>query len=245
MRIKQILLVGVLLVGGYAAAIPAGCAPAPHSLPDDLRSSLDKRFSEFLAAQAEGERDNVAELLGRCRFGWCTDGNFYTSSYKQCLVSRMQEVRLLDFDFSNPDLYTCSTKMELPAGTVARFAAEQLSWSLRGTARFQTSSEDWTEQTQVIAYRDQGQWYFIPPQSSMQMQSKWEKVHYTQADFARDRQEEIKIRNSPSSPVEITDVHVYMDRQFPSERNVHFKLRNKTSKKVIALRANDFGGPYQ
>jgi len=67
------------------------------------------------------------------------------------------------------------------------------------------------------------------------MQSKWEKAHYTQADFARDRQEEIEIRNSPLSPIEITDVHVYMDRQYSSLRNIHFKLRNKTSKKVIAL----------
>jgi hypothetical protein len=252
MRIKRILLVGVLLVGSYAAAqIPAGCLPAPHALPDDLRASLDKRFSEFLAAQAEGQWDNVAELLGRCRFGWCTDGNFYISSYKQCLVSRMQEVRMLGFDFSNPDLYTCSTKMELPTGTVARIAAEQLSWDLRGTGKFQTSTEDWTEQMQVVAYRDQGQWYFIPPQQNMEHQ--WERAHYTQADFARDRQEEIEIRNSPLSPIEITDVHVYMERQFPSLRNVHFKLRNKTSKKVIALSArigdesgsHDFSGPYR
>lgn len=234
MRIKRILFVGVLFVGGYAAAIPAGCMPAPHALPDDLRSSLEEQLSTFLAAQAEGHWGDVEKLLGRCRLG-CPSGNFYTSSYKQCLVSRMQEVRMLDFDFSFHDLSTCTTKMELPTGTVARVAAEQLSWYLRGTGKFQTSSEDWMEQTQVIAYRDQGQWYFIPPQQNMRMQSKWEKVHYTQADFARDRQEEIEIRNSPSSPIEITDVHVYMDRQYPSLRNIHFKLRNKTSKKVVAL----------
>ncbi len=106
-------------------------------------------------------------------------------------------------------------------------------------------------QMQVVAYRDQGQWYFVPPQQHME--HLWERAHYKKRDFARDRPEEIEIRNSPSSPIEITDVHVYMDRQFPSERTVHFKLRNKTSKKVIALRArigdesgaNDFGGPYQ
>jgi hypothetical protein len=40
------------------------------------------------------------------------------------------------------------------------------------------------------------------------MQDKWEKAHYTEADFVRDRKDEIKVRNSPSSPVEITDVHV-------------------------------------
>jgi hypothetical protein len=252
MTIRGILLVLALFVGGYAVAqVPAGCSPSPHTLPDDLRSSLDQRFSEFLAAQAEGQWDSVAELLGRCRFGWCVDGQFYSSSYKQCIVSRMQELRILSFDLSNPDLYTCSTKMELPAGTVARLAAEQLSWYLRGTAGFHTSAEDWTELTQVEAYRDRGQWYFIPPQQSMQ--SKWEKIHFTQADLLRDRREEVEIGNRPSSPIEITVMHVYMDRKFPLERNVHFRLRNKTSKKVIALRATigdesgaiDFGGPYQ
>ncbi len=228
-------MVGLLFVGGYAAAqIAGGCMAVPHTLPDDLRSSLEERFSTFMAAQSEGHWGDVAELLGRYRFG-SPDGSFYTSSYRQCLVSRMQELRMLDFEFSIPNLYTCTTKMDLPTGTVARFAAEQLSWYLRGTGKFQTSSEDWMEQTQVIGYRDQGQWYFIPPQQHMQ--AKWEKIHYTEADFARDRQEEIDIRNSPSSPIEITDVHVYMDRKYPSLRNVKFKLRNKTAKKVTWLSA--------
>ncbi|MCU1249483.1 MAG: hypothetical protein JWQ49_2512 [Edaphobacter sp.] len=252
MPIKRLFLVGVLCVGSYATAQISTCLPIPHILPEDLRSSLEERFSTFLAAQAEEHWDEVAALLGRCRFG-CADGNFfYTSSYKQCLVLRMQEVRILDFDFSIHDPFTCSTKMELPTGAVVpRVAAEQLSWYLRGTAKFQTSSEEWLEQTQVTAYRDRGQWYFIPPQRNMQ--DKWEKAHYTDADFVRDRQEEIEIRNSRQSPIEITDVHVYMDRQYPSLRNIDFKLRNKTSKKVIGLwmrigdesGAVDFSGPYQ
>jgi hypothetical protein len=107
------------------------------------------------------------------------------------------------------------------------------------------------EQTQVTAYRDQGEWYFRPPQQHMQ--DKWERAHYTEGDFARDRQEEIDIPNRPSSPIEITDVHVHMDRQFPSIRNIEFKLRNKTSKKVVALslRIGDeagavtMAGPYE
>jgi hypothetical protein len=163
----------------------------------------------------------------------------------------MQEVRMLDFDFSIHDLSTCSTKMELPTGIVDRFAAEQLSWYLRGTGRFQTSAEEWMEQTLVIAYRDQGQWYFIPPQRGMR--DKWEKAHYTQADFVRDHQEEIEIQNSPLSPVEVNSVHAYMDRQYPSLRNISFTLRNRTSKKVIWLNVrigDDSGavymsGPYE
>jgi hypothetical protein len=67
------------------------------------------------------------------------------------------------------------------------------------------------------------------------MQEKWKKIHYTEADFALDRRDEIDIRNSPTSPIEIIDLHAYMNRRFPSLRNVKFTLRNKTSKEVVAL----------
>jgi hypothetical protein len=250
MPIRRLILLGLLCLSPYAEAQIRACAIEPHALPDDLRSSLEGRLSTFLMAQGEENWGEVADLLGRCRFG-CNTGSVYTISYNQCLVSRIQELRMLDFHFSIHDLSTCSTKMDLPAGAMPRFAAEQLSWYVRGTATFQTSSEEWTAETQVIAYRDQGQWYFIPPQQAMQ--DKWEKIHYTEADFGRDRRDEIEIPNPPSSPIEITDVHVYMDRQFPSLRNINFTLRNKTSKRVVALSLRigdetgetDMAGPYE
>lgn len=233
MRIAQMLLVGLLCVSNYAAA--QGCMLIRRTLPDDLRASFEERFSKLLASQAEEHWEDVAELIGRCRYK-CNSNNLYTSSYKACLVSRMQEVRLVGFDFSIKDLSICTATLEGTGPATASLsgpAAEQFEWYLTGTARFQTSAEEWMEQTKVVAYLDQGQWYFIPPQSNMQ--DRWEKAHFTKADFARDRPEEIEVWNSPSSPVEITDVHVYMDRQYPSHRNMTFKLRNKTSKKVRAL----------
>ncbi|MGB9491504.1 MAG: hypothetical protein WCA92_13660 [Terriglobales bacterium] len=226
MRLAAVLLVGVFCVGSQAAAQVRGCMFEHHALPDELRSSLEERLSAFVAAQAEGRWEDVAEFLG-------TNGFVYKGSYRHCLVERMKEIRMSDFDFSIQNLSTCTTERELPAGTVDRVAAEQLSWYLGGTGEFQTSSETWTQQTKVVAYRHQGQWYFTPPQQTMQ--DKWEKVHYTEADFVRDRKEEIEIRNSPSSPIEISDVHVHMDRQFPSRRNIDFRLRNNSVKKVIWL----------
>ena len=150
-------------------------------------------------------------------------------------MKRMQEVRLLDFDFSIEDLSisTPYEEMEPIGGTVNRFTAEQSSWYLMGTGRFQTSSESWLEQTRIIAYRDQGQWYFIPAQRDMQR--KWQKAHYTDTDFARDLKDEIEVQNNPAAPVEITDVHAYMNREYPEIRNMRFTLRNKTSKKIDAV----------
>ena len=226
MSIMRSLLIGVLCISGYATAQIRTCLPQPHILPDDLRSTLEARLTKFLTAQSEGRWDDVEELFG-------SKGVVNESSYRECLVSRMQELRMVSFDLSTPHLYTCSATMNLPSETVDRVTAEQLSWLVRGTGRFQTSSETWLEETQLRAYRYQGQWYFVPPQRTMQ--DKWEQVHYTEADYTRDRRDEIDIRNSPSSPIEIADLHSYMIRKFPSLRNVKFTLRNKTSKEVVAI----------
>jgi hypothetical protein len=166
----------------------------------------------------------------------------------------MQELRMVSLDLPNPHLYTCSIQTELPAGPIDRVTAEQLSWYVRGTAIFQTSSETWVQNAQITAYRDQGQWYFIPPQ--LYMQDKWESIHYTEADFAKDRRDEIDVRNPPTSPIEITNLHEYMTRKFPSLRDMKFTLRNKTSKTVVAISARigieglpqgftEVGGPYE
>lgn len=234
MWITRLLFVA-LCVNSYAAGqVRPACAIVHHSLPNDLQSSLEERFSKFVAAQAGEQWGEMADLLGRCRMGCNPHGSLYTSSYKQCMVSRMQAVRMRAFDYSIQSLSACAAEgEESSTGTVMRLTAEKLSWYLSGTGTFQTSSEEWTEPAVVVAYRDEGQWYFTPPQ--WKMQDKWEKVHYTEADFLRDRKDEISVRNSPSSPVQITDVHLYMDRQDPSSRNVTFELQNKTSKKVVAV----------
>jgi hypothetical protein len=138
MRIARLLLLGLISVG-YAAAQITGCMMVPHTLPDDLRSSLEQRLSTFLSTQAEGDWGQVAELMG----------DRYTSSYKQSLVSRMQELRMSSFDFSIHDLSTCSSTLGNEPGPVNRLTAEHLSWYLAGTGQFQTSSETWTEQTAI------------------------------------------------------------------------------------------------
>ncbi len=241
MRITRLLLIGVLWAASSAAAqVSPARVIVRKKLPDDLQSSFEERLSQFLAAQGEGHSVELGELLGRCRSG-CNGGKFdqpYTDSYKRCLIERVQEMPMLNFDYSIGDLSISTTfeGMQPIGGLVDRFTAEQSVWRLKGTGRLQTSSESWMEKTQIMAYRDHGQWYFIPPQWSMQ--HKWEKVHYTKADYARDRHDEIEVRNNPSSPVEIVDVHAYMNRDYPNLRNMSFTLRNKTSKKIHALFVN-------
>src|SRR5690348_5793579 len=103
MRISRFLLLGVLCIASCASAqVRATGVMVAKKLPDDLRSSLEERLSHFIAAQADSRGEDVGDLLGRCRLG-CTPGKFYrlyTNSYKQCLVERMQELRMVSFDFS-------------------------------------------------------------------------------------------------------------------------------------------------
>lgn len=245
-----LLLVLVLCVGGdVATQISSPRVTVAKKLPDDLQSSFEERLSQFLTAQAEGRWEEVGAMLGRCQWGCIAGWAYkpYTVSYKRCMVERMQEVRMVDFDFSVQDFSVTTTfeGIEPVGGLVDRSTAEQSPWHVKGTGRFQTSSESWMEPTELIAYRDQGQWYFIPPQQ--RMQDKWEKAHYTGADFAKDRRAEVDVRNNPTSPVEITDVHVYMEKEHPSARQMTYKLRNKTSKKIDAVGVSLSGylGPIQ
>jgi hypothetical protein len=248
MRIQQSLLAVVLCLNSFVTAqIKLGPQRVlvPKKLPDDLQSSLQQRLAQFITAQAEGRSEEIGALLGRNR------GKTYSEPYKRCVVEKILELRMVDFEFSDDYPLRISTTAEgiMPiGGGVDRFTAEQAAWRLNGTGRFQTSSESWVEQTELIAYRDQGQWYFIPPQLRLgPMQEKWEKAHYTEADFAKDRRTEVDIRNDPKSPVEITDVHVYMEREYPSRRKMSFKLRNRTSKKIDAVGVAHLGysGPIQ
>jgi len=255
MRVTSFLFIAVLCAASYAPAQTSYGFIVRKKLPDDLRSALETRLSQFIGAQAEGREEEVGDFLGRCRLG-CSPGRFYrsyTESYKQCLVNRIQELRMVSFEFSPEDLWIrrAGDQVMPIGGLVDRFTAEQAEWHVKGLGRFQTSSESWMEQTELIAYRDQGQWYFVPPQQ--RMQDKWEKGHYTEADFRRDRKDEIEVSNPALAPIEITDVHVYMDRRYPSDRNIKFTLRNKTSKKVVALSvrigdaagSTEMSGPYE
>ena len=72
-----------------------------------------KAAAAFLDAQAEEHWNDVEELLGM-------KDVVSKSSYRRYLISRMQELRMVSFDLLTPNLYTCTTKMELPPGTVDR-----------------------------------------------------------------------------------------------------------------------------
>jgi hypothetical protein len=66
MRIARVLLFCLReYCFGSSAEAQSGGMIVAHSLPDDLQSSLEERFSAFVEAQAAGHWGELADLLGR------------------------------------------------------------------------------------------------------------------------------------------------------------------------------------
>jgi hypothetical protein len=187
-----------------------------------LRASLEARLFSFTQAQATGQWDQVNALLGRYRRGGTGD-HLYTPAHKQCLISQMQSVPLIAFDFTYEHVnYSTEILSKPPA---------QRWWYLAGLGTFRTDSREVKEQTKLVAYRDRGQWFFTPPNYD----TYWEKKVYTQSDLSLNRASEYEIEHNPSSPIQITDLHALMDKKYPSLRNLTFVLRNTTLRKIKAF----------
>lgn len=189
------------------------------SLPNELKPSLDARLSTFVQAQNDGKWDLVASMLGRYRRGGTGD-HLYTPEHKMCLISQMQAFPMISFTV-----------------TGIRFSTEILSmpsskrwWYLSGEAVLGGESPG-KQSSYVVAYRDKGEWYFTPPN----FDDQWARTHTTEAELAIEHVNEVELQRTPNSPLEVLDLHVFIDRKYLSLRNVKFKLRNHTSKKVIAF----------
>lgn len=161
-------------------------------LPTNLRPSLQERLSLFTRARASGGWDEVAQLLGRYRRGGTGD-HLYTDTHKQCLISQMQSFPLIAFTFSFDKVQHSTEILSMPAGS--RW------WYLIGEGTFRLPSGEMKRQTQVVAYRDNGQWYFTPPNYD----KSWEKTHITEADVSTDRADEIEVESNSKCPLEIRD----------------------------------------
>lgn len=210
----------------------AASAQTKASIPDELRTSLQSRLTLFTQAQADDRWDLVASMLGRYRGGSGHDP--YTQAHKDCLISQMQSFPMVSFTVTD---YRFSTE-------ILGAPADRRWWYLVGDAVYRMKSGDQQQHSEMVAYRDKGEWYFTPPNYDR----SWERTHLTEADLSADYSEEIEIEPEATSPLEIFDLHVSLDKQYPSLRNLTLKLRNRSSKNVSAfdLRLYSDGGsvPY-
>jgi hypothetical protein len=157
-------------------------------------------------------------MLGKYRRGGTGD-HLYTAAHKECLISQMQALPMISFTFTTHTEYSTE---------ILSMPASKRWWYLIGEAVFRTTSGERTQQTRIVAYRDEGEWYFTPPNYD----EYWEKTHITDTELSADHADEIEIRDAPASPLEILDLHALLNDKYHSLRDLTFKLRNRSDKKV-------------
>ena len=177
--------------------------------PPEERPALDARLKSFLQAQAEGQWESVAELLGSSRRSYFDNAVSFTSSHKSCLIAQMQRWPMIAFEYAVQDS-TCSSAY--------RFAP-RTSWPLVGEATFQTGDKATKQNTWVAAYKENGEWFFSPGMDASRPLNTEQP--------STDRNGDVDLLFGPTAPLELVDLHVFVDPKDAKLRDIHFRLRNK------------------
>src|SRR5262245_18622651 len=122
------------------------------TLPVGLKPSLDARLTQFTKAQADGRWDEVAAMLGRYRMG-DVGHHPLPRDAKTCMVVQMKDIPMVSCVMQG---YTFSAE-------ILGVPLDRRSWDLDGEAVFRTATGEQKSRSTLTAYRDQGSWYFSPP----------------------------------------------------------------------------------
>jgi hypothetical protein len=220
LKLQKALIFSLLNFWVLSTPPAHGQSDEAWKFPETLRSALDARLRSFTEAQAEGDWSKVSLLLGRYRRG----GNYmlYTPSHRACLINAMKQFPMIDFNYKVSDSPFSSEILSTPP--------ERKWWMLVGEATFRQDSKESTKHMYLTAYRDRGNWYFTPPPFDNASASS----HLTVVQLATDQKDKVVLRTGPEFPLEVVDLHVFIDKDNALSRKVHFRLRNKTNKRVVA-----------
>jgi hypothetical protein len=218
-RLSGLLLIGLIgLVSLIADTLGDDkySSSSEYGIPVALQSSLDERLAMFIAAQVKQQWEDVAALLGRYRKGG--SGFLYTPEHKKCLLQQIQSSPMLSFAVESTayssELYTTPPDRHW--------------WFLTGLGEFKKSSGIVRRPATVVAYRDQGEWYFTPPNYD----DEWEESHVTPDDRIADYSSEIQVDLHPGCPLAVRDLQVHMHNKFLSLRVMTYALVNNSRKRV-------------
>jgi len=203
------------------AGTDAGEDRKAWQFPQELRPQLQSRLERFLKAQADGNWKEVTQMLGRYRRG--NQYIEYTPEHKACFITQMETMPLVAFDFSVRESPFSSEIMFTPAG--------RRWWTLVGEGSFRKGGETIKQRTSLVAYRDRDDWYFTPPPFD---DDAWARAHLGPEEIARDHGGEVELIATSGFPLEVVDLHVFIDPEHPASRKVRFRLHNKTAKRVTA-----------
>jgi hypothetical protein len=191
----------------------------PWQIPTALRPKMEEQLQLFLKSQADGRWDVVGRLLGDYRRG--NVGYMrYTPAHKECLLDAMKAVPMTAFYYQINESTFSSEILSTPPN--------RRWWTLTGVATFQGASGISKRQVWLLAYRDGDEWFFTPPPLDNAQLSA-----ITPEELATDRKDTVKTIPS-DAPVEVVDIHVHINPKYLTSRDIEFRFRNKTDKRIKA-----------
>ncbi|WP_321477167.1 hypothetical protein [uncultured Paludibaculum sp.] len=214
-----------LALGCFAVCVSA----QTHNLyePSEvLKLQLDATLRTFTNAQASGDWDTVARLLGRYRRG----ANYlaFTPSHRACLIQVMKRTPIVSLTYALEYKYISSELDMTPP--------ERRWWTLVGEATFRKNGEDVKSKTSLVAYRDRGSWFFTPPP----MDYADARSHFTAELLKTDLADQVVLLNHPGSPIEVADLRSFVDPENLLSRHVRLRLHNLTRKRIIGYGFNAY-----
>jgi hypothetical protein len=219
MKMFSLIIIGIAFILLQWATSASVSGQTNGSIPADLRPSLDARLASFLDAQKSGNWDLVTSLLGRYRGGE-TGGHLCTDESKACVLRQMQKFPMISFAVR--DVEFSSEILNLPA--------DMKWWYLAGDAVFRGGSRG-QPSSNLVAYRDNVAWYFTPPN----FDDYWERKFISESQVRADHANQFEAESPLDAPLEIVELHAFINRESHSLWNVKFKVRNQSTKKIKAF----------
>ena len=217
---KSLLIVIAFAMASFWSLTCVAQDEKPWQFPAALRPSLDDRLKEFMAAQADGQWDRVAHLLG----DYYRAGSYlrYTAARKSCLIMQLKAAPMIAFTFDINESSFSSELLTTPPG--------RRWWTLVGEGTFRVGIETVKRKTSITAYRDANDWYFTP--ATYFDYEVWARTHLSAKKVAADPKNDLDLLVPPDCPLEVVDLRVKIDEKDSSLRRIQFRLRNKSPQPV-------------
>jgi hypothetical protein len=147
------LLLALLSSPAYSQKRKSGRAKPPTysgAIPFSLDARLNERLKLYVECQRNNQWDKVAELLGEYLGG--EKKRKLMPEQKRWLLEKLREKPMVNFTRQRTTFSTWILGQPLEA----RY------WDIEGTAEYQERDIVTKERAIILAYLDQGEWFFTP-----------------------------------------------------------------------------------
>lgn len=185
---------------------------------------LNERLNLFIQYQREQQLDKVEELLGD--FYNTDPREKYSIEQKQWVMEKIKVSRVIDFDFQN---FIITTR-------IFSFPFELRWWNIEGLAKFSSDENSVRLKSTIIAYRQNGDWYFIPSVFNECNELKIiSPPEFSEREKAESLMPELTIQSQPDAPIQVVDFVIkdIGESACSKYRKGIFRFRNISSKIII------------